>query len=112
VIGASITGFWHCDPPRHLYSFSKQSLEVIMNTSQFQDFEYRISFYEIPWFAHTVTYQFFSLDKKLSLLNSILLRLLIWPLVPIEAVLQILRKLLLSLGLLTAGGIILEIRRQ
>lgn len=112
VIGPSITGFWHCDPPRHLYSFSTQSLEIIMNKLQSQDFEYRISYYQIPWFAHTITNQFFSRDKKLSLLNSILVRLIIWPVIPIEAVLQILRKLLLSLRLLTPGGIILEIKRH
>lgn len=112
VFGASMKGFWHCDPPRHLYSFSRLSLEIIMKKLQASDFEYRISYYQIPWFAHTITHQFFSRDKKLSLLNSILVRLIIWPVIPIEAVLQVLRKLLLSLKLLTPGGIILEIKRR
>lgn len=104
--------FWHCDPPRHIYSFSKNSLVSLMSKFEEEDYDYDISYYKIPWFSNTITKMFFSKDKNLKGLSSILVRLILFPAIPIEAVLQLLRQLLLKLQILTPGGIILTVNKK
>jgi len=103
--------FWHCDPPRHIYSFSKKSFFYLMNSFESSNIEFEISNYKIPWFAHTVTKQFFSKDKRLNPFASILVRLIIWPIIPVETLLQVIRHFLLWAGFLSPGGLILIIKK-
>lgn len=41
---------WNCDPPRHLFSFSKKSLGVLCDKASIS--EYRFSYYHLPTFEY------------------------------------------------------------
>ncbi|WP_158259071.1 class I SAM-dependent methyltransferase [Flagellimonas meridianipacifica] len=101
--------FWHCDPPRHLYSFSKDSFDCLVENSEDKEINHRIEYYRSAWFSNTITKRFFTRDKKASLVKSILVRIVVWPVIFVEVILQILQKLLLSLQVLSPGGIILKV---
>lgn len=104
--------FWHCDPPRHIFSFSEKSLKQLMTKWQSEALDYEVSFYTLPWFTLTITREFFKPDKRFNLIESILIRLVIWPVVLIETCLQIVQKLLLRIGILSPAGIILKITKE
>ena len=50
--------FWHCDPPRHIYSFSKNSLTQLMGRVD-GEFISSIKYYEVPLFKNTLNEAFF-----------------------------------------------------
>lgn len=103
--------FWHCDPPRHIYSFSKDSFKFLVNKTNVKNISHETSYYEAPIFSNTITKQFFTRDKNLSLIKSILVRLIIFPIIPIETTFQLIGKILLKLKILSPEGIILTIKR-
>lgn len=107
---ACLSRFWHCDPPRHLYSFSPNSLRHVMNQLKNSDLEFAISTYTLPWFANTVTKQFFKKDRRFKGMRSWWIRLVTFPVLPLEAILQMTKTLLLKIGTLTPGGLILRIQ--
>lgn len=111
-IQAYLLRFWCCDPPRHLYSFSKDSFDQIMIKNEMDGINYEVLYYDIPWFENTITKQFFSRDKRLKGFTSFIIRLIIFPIVPLETILQIIRKLLLKLRIISPGGIILAINKS
>lgn len=110
VIRSYIQRFWHCDPPRHLFSFSEESLKQLAIKLKRNSIHSEINYYRTPLFSNTITKQFFSKDKRLTLLESIIIRLIIWPVIPIEILLQSLKRILLAVGILSPGGIILKIK--
>lgn len=110
-IKAHLKGFWHCDPPRHLYSFSHNCLVQLVSKMEAQDIDFEISYYDFDWFANTITKQFFTKDKKLKGIASIVMRIVVLPIIPIEIFLQVTRKVLLNMKVLSPGGIILTIRK-
>lgn len=112
AVQAFFVRFWHCDPPRHLYSFSKNSLNHLMNKIKTENVYFEILYYKIPWFANTITQQFFTRDKRLKGFNSFLIRLVILPIIPLEIILQLIKNLFLQIGILTTGGIILRIKNR
>ncbi len=104
--------FWTCDPPRHLYAFSPKSFNEMMKNSKHLDIDFEIDHYSTPWFHNTLTRQFFTRDKKLPLAKSIAIRLVLWPIIPIETILQSLQWLLLKMNLLSSSGLILKIKKH
>lgn len=104
--------YWHCDPQRHLYSFSRKSLDVLADSCKDQIASHKISYYSIPLFTNTLTKTFFTRDKKASFVRSVLFRLIILPFIPVEVVLQLLKELLLAIGVVSPGGIILTLRKK
>lgn len=111
-VKAYIKGFWHCDPPRHLYSFSKKSFIELMKAWSEHELDYSIHTYEIPLFENTATQQFFSPDKHMKGIKSVLVRVLLFPILPIETFLQSLKFLLVQIRLLSPGGLILKIIKK
>jgi hypothetical protein len=112
ALQAYFTRFWHCDPPRHFYSFSKKSLTHLVAKLKAETVDFEISYNKCPWFANTITQQFFKKDKRLKGFKSFLIRLIVLPVIPLEILLQITRRLLLQMGVLSPGGIILRINKQ
>ena len=112
AILAWVERYWSCDPPRHLYSFSKNSLKYLMANFDNEDLQYQILYYRTPWFNNTITEQFFSKDKRLSIIKSIVIRLFLLPLIPFEIFLQACKHFFLQIGLLSPGGIILKIKKM
>ncbi len=101
--------FWHCDPPRHIYSFSKKSFELLMKRESFIHTDYKILFYDIPLFSNTITKKVFTKQTKFSFSKSILFRLLSIPFIPVEIILQSFKWIFVKMKILSPGGIILKI---
>lgn len=111
VIKSYFKRFWHCDPPRHLYSFSKQNLELIAKKAGFCDDEIEISYYRVPLFEFSLTKMFVSLKARHGI-RSMLLRVLYLPIIPLELLSKLLQSVLISLNVLSAGGIILKLKKK
>jgi len=103
---------WHCDPPRHLYSFTPKSFSALEKSIGLDNLIFHTSFYGIKLWENTITKEYFTKDRKLSTLQSILYRIILLPVIGIEIPLQLLSKLCLRLGLISAGGLILTIDRD
>lgn len=103
---------WHCDPPRHLYSFTPKSFKALENRIVDDKTEYRTSFYDIKWWENTITKEYFTKDRHLNIIQSFLYRIVLFPFILIEISLQVMRKVLLRIGFLSAGGLILTIDQK
>jgi len=103
--------FWHCDPPRHLYSFSKQNLELIAKKAGFREDEMEFSYYRVPIFEFSLTKMFVSIKARHGI-RSMVLRLIYLPIIPIELLSKLIQVVLISFGVLSAGGIVLKVRKR
>ena len=103
--------FWHCDPPRHLFSFSKPNLKITALKAGFDESEIEISHYNIPFLRYSLTELFFNFRRSRNLKSKIL-RLIILPIIPFEVLSRVLQTILLSLKILTPGGIILKLKKS
>ena len=103
--------FWHCDPPRHLYSFTAKSFDHLVGNMEETELTHEVSYYRTPWFSNTVTKWIFRGDSGSNSIKSILIRCLVLPIIPVEVILQTLKWLLLTLGILSPGGLVLTLRR-
>lgn len=103
--------FWHCDPPRHLYSFSELSLRIIAKKAGFKDSEIEILYYHIPLFKYSLVSMFLNIHKYHSL-KSVLIRVFILPILPFELVSKVVQYVLLKFSMLTPGGIILKLNKS
>jgi SAM-dependent methyltransferase len=99
---------WHCDPPRHIWSFSPESMRSIMTTLGIEPGHYEIGFYSVPLFQYSLTRLFGSRVKGA---RSMVLRTLALPLVVVEVVSKLMQVFFRWVGLLSPGGLILTIRK-
>ena len=110
-VSAYFRRFWHCDPPRHLYSFSEKNLRIIAEKAGFQHSEIDILYYNIPLLKYSFLLQFLDF-RKYNNLKSILFRILIIPIIPFEILSKIIQVALLKIKVLTPGGIILKLHKN
>jgi 2-polyprenyl-3-methyl-5-hydroxy-6-metoxy-1,4-benzoquinol methylase len=90
TIKSFIFRFWSCDPPIHLYAFSKKSLIKILFKLKIT--KYNFSYYHIPFFQYLDTF------KNIYFIFNLFLK--------------IFQFLLLKLKLLSPGGITLRIEKN
>lgn len=102
--------FWHCDPPRHLFSFSKKNLKIMALKAGFTENEIEVFYYNIPFLEYSLTKFFFNFRKHHSA-KSLVIRIFILPIIPFEFVSRALQIILLKLKILTPGGIILRLKK-
>ncbi len=102
---------WHCDPPRHLYSFTKLSFDALMSKIGISKNNYEISYYQHPLFEFSFTRSFFFVDREYKGISSILIRIIAFPLVMIELLTKIIQFGLYKFGLLSAVGLVLAIKK-
>jgi SAM-dependent methyltransferase len=102
--------FWHCDPPRHLFSFSRVNLKIMAIKAGFTESEIEIFYYDIPFLEYSLTKIFFDF-KKYNSIKSLIIRIFLLPIIPFELVSRILQLILLKLKILTPGGIILRLKK-
>ncbi len=102
--------FWHCDPPRHLFSFSKTNLKIMALKAGFTESEIEVFYYDIPFLEYSLTKIFFNFRKHNST-KSFIFRIFILPIIPFEFVSRVLQIILLKLKILTPGGIILRLKK-
>jgi 2-polyprenyl-3-methyl-5-hydroxy-6-metoxy-1,4-benzoquinol methylase len=111
ALRAFLKRFWHCDPPRHLYSFSKNSLKVLMKRLGIPEHEYDVSYYPAPFFSNTITEHIFKSHGRFKGVKLKVLRLLALPMIPLEAILQVIAFVLIKLKILSPGGIQIIIKK-
>lgn len=104
--------FWHCDPPRHLYSFTKESLTEITSKLPSTIYDSEIYGNQLSTFSNTLTHHFLSKDKVSSKYKALIKKVIFLPFVPFDVLLQLIKYLLLKIGLLTPGEIVLKIKRR
>jgi len=109
---AFFSRYWHCDPPRHLYSFSKKSMQALIENLKIENISSEVFYYKLPAFDNTIIKEYFSPDKNKSLVKSIFLRIVLFPYIIVEFLLVALRMLLLKIGILSSGGIYLKIIKK
>lgn len=102
---------WHCDPPRHLFSFSKKSFQMIAGKTCQENDKAEVLFYNIPLFEYSVTKSFFSKDKRVKGVTAILIRIIALPVLFVEWISKMIQLALRYLKILTPGGIVLKIRK-
>lgn len=106
VIYGWIHRFWHCDPPRHIYSFSQDSLKKVLDILEIRN--YQIGYYWTPFLEYSIMGVLF---QKPSGLKGILKRIVILPLCVPELVLQSLKVFLKNFNMISPGGLILKINK-
>ena len=102
--------FWHCDPPRHLYSFTATSLKTIASKDGFEDSGIKISYYRLPLWEYSMSKIFVNLRKYHSL-RSMLLRVIALPVLPFEILSKILQLALSKANVISPAGIILHLKK-
>lgn len=100
---------WACDPPRHLFGFSKKSFEEIAQSLGMAEEDFKIKFYNIATWEYSVAKSFMSKPKNLK---GIAKRFIAIPLIAIEALSKLLQYVCVSLKLVSAGGLILQLHRR
>jgi SAM-dependent methyltransferase len=101
--------FWTCDPPRHLFSFSRKSVIEIMRRLEIGQECYAISYYHVPLFEYSLTKTFLQRPKTLL---GIVRRLLSLPLLLIELVSKLIQVSLRVLQITSPGGIVLRVDKR
>ncbi len=102
--------FWHCDPPRHLFSFSKTNLKLVALNAGFDESEIEISYYRVPLFKYSLAEIFINFRERHSF-KSMIFRILLLPILPIELFSKVIQFVLLKMNVLSPGGIILRLRK-
>ncbi|MDD2634200.1 MAG: class I SAM-dependent methyltransferase [Bacteroidales bacterium] len=100
--------FWHCEPPRHLYSFSKNSIAKIVKKCGIPDHQLQISDYYLPFFRYSIV-DFLKFIKRP--LVQIVLGLILSPFIILEFFLIVIRKLLSYAGLIKGTGLTITITK-
>lgn len=109
VLSGTLQRFWHCDPPRHLYSFTDKSLRAVATKAGCKNEQIEILYYDIPLFQYTFSAFFFNFKVKNALKHH-LIRLVLLPFLPLEWIFKGIHFTLLKIKLLSPGGIVLKIR--
>lgn len=101
--------YHHCDPPRHIYSFSKKSLKILSEKIINEKSHIKFNYYSIPFFK----YAFFNQFKKAH--NSffkILIFIVLFPFILMESILEFCRIILVKVRVLKPSGLIAEIEKN
>lgn len=102
--------FWHCDPPRHLFSFSKTNLKIIALKAGFTESEIEIFYYNIPFLESSLTKIFFNF-RKYNSIKFLIIRIFLLPIIPFEFISRVIQIILLNLKILSPGGIIIKLKK-
>ena len=98
--------YWHCDPPRHLYSFSKESMVQLLNRLHIEN--YNINNYSSPSFQYSITKYIFSKPKNSK---GVFIKIIIFPLIPLETILGLVHFILIKLNMISSIGITIKINK-
>lgn len=99
---------WCCDPPRHLYSFSKRSLEELARSIGLQSADYRIETYESPLLRNSFCERILRRPRSLK---GFLRQAVGAPVVSAELSLKLVQAALRRAGKISASGLILRVQR-
>ena len=110
-LSAYFSRFWHCDPPRHLYSFSEPNLRLVAKQAGFSDNEISFAYYRLPLFKYSISEIFLDFRKRHSI-KSFFIRILLLPFIAFELVTKIIQLICTMMGILTPSGITLILENK
>ena len=99
---------WFCDPPRHLYSFSKRSLHELARGIGLEEADYRIETYESPLLRNSFYERTFRRPRSLKGLARQAAGV---PAVSAELPLKLVQAALRRAGQISPAGLILRVQR-
>lgn len=102
--------FWHCDPPRHLFSFTQKSLTTLAQQAGFREQDIQVSYYNLPLFKYSLLHMFLDFKTYRSA-KSMLIRVFMLPFLVLESLSKVILLLLRALGVVTPAGIVLSVRK-
>lgn len=100
--------YWHAEPPRHLFSFSDKSMELLVQKSCGNDCKIVTDSYSIPYFKYSLA------DILLSVKDTFLrvfLFINLLPFIAMEFILALYRVIFVKLKLVSMSGMIVKIRK-
>jgi 2-polyprenyl-3-methyl-5-hydroxy-6-metoxy-1,4-benzoquinol methylase len=100
---------WCCDPPRHLYSFSKQSLASMARRAGLDPAQFRVETYQTPLLKNSFTERV--LQRRRGVLGG-LRRAALIPMLPVELASKVVQGWSRRAGWLAPGGLVLRVRRD
>jgi 2-polyprenyl-3-methyl-5-hydroxy-6-metoxy-1,4-benzoquinol methylase len=100
---------WCCDPPRHLYSFSKQSLAHMARLAGLDPAHFRIETYQTPLLKNSFVER--ALAPRRGLLGP-LRRAALLPILPAELASKLVQHWSRRAGWLSPGGLVLRVQRR
>ncbi len=107
-INAMFHRYWHCEPPRHIYSFSKKSIKEICNKLNIPNKAVQFKYKDIPLYKNSILEYIFIKRTKISLLKkTILLSLL-----PFEFILKSIQFCFRKLHILSKSELIIIISKS
>lgn len=105
-----IDRYWHCIPPRHIYSFSPRSaVQLCINAGIPADAVHFAS-YSTGWFQYSLT-RLLLKPRRFSA-NMLVRKMLIAAFVPFELLVKPFQMLFTSLGLISRTGLIISIVKK
>jgi 2-polyprenyl-3-methyl-5-hydroxy-6-metoxy-1,4-benzoquinol methylase len=99
---------WACDPPRHLYSFTRASLGHMARLAGIEPGHYRVETYQLPLLKNTFTER--AREPRRGVLGR-LRRAALVPILPAELASKALQHWSRQRGWLSPGGLVLRVRR-
>lgn len=99
---------WACDPPRHLYSFTGDSLARMARKAGIAPGQLSIETYQVPLLKNTYSER--ALRRRRGVLGN-LRRAALVPVLPVELASKAVQYVSRRNGWLTPGGLVLRVRR-
>jgi hypothetical protein len=99
---------WCCDPPRHLYSFTRQSLAEMARRAGVESNQLCVETYQTPLLKNSFTERAL---KRRPGLRGRLRRAALVPVLPAELASKAVQYSLRRAGWLSPGGLVLRVRR-
>lgn len=101
--------FYHCEPPRHIYSFTDKSIKILIeNTLNYEKFNFLIESYHNHVFKYSMINIIWS---KFSGVLRIVILFLFFPIFVIELMIIFIKNFLLKLKLINYSGLIAIIEK-
>ncbi len=101
--------YWHCSPPRHLYGFSKNSLEnIIAQIDEIEHNDIKFKHYSLPFGKFNLLSIAFA---QSGIFRKIIFFILLLPFAVIELPIILLRYVLAKMNLISKVGLVLEINK-
>lgn len=105
-----IDRFWHCMPPRHIYSFSPRSAVQLCINAGIPAEKVHFTSYSTGWFEYSLT-RLLLKPRRFSF-NMLLRKAIIASFVPFELLAKPFQVLFTSLGLISRTGMVINIVKE
>lgn len=101
--------FWNCDPPRHIWSFSKKNYSLLAQNAGVSIPNIKIGYYSASVFEYSFLTNKYLLTP--GTIKGVVLRVITFPIAILELLLKIIQYSLRNIGLISRQGITMYLYR-